>query len=388
MFFIIASGCQQKERLVLNERYQDYYNNETQKATRGILLEYGENPSLKFDEYLTMEQELLEGTIITVHKMKDEVLIEEPIELKEPLNVGDYYLVITDGYERIELLLSVRDTVAPEFVDFKENLKFEEEKDVDLTNLFEAKDLSDVEIEIKGEVDFNKPGKYNIEVIATDKSENITKQECVVEIIEKPKEKQEVVNRYENGTSNKKPSSNKNESSSNQKPSNTNSNKVCNINDGPGSYGRKYPDCWYTKEGHTHIEPNSKAQVIATARQHIGQTGWNCQDFVWQMYMLNNYECYTIPYEVWYPSEENTMEKLFQVIQPGDMIYMPNHVALVASVNGNAITVIEGGVNFQNEVQENSFSLKQTDEGLVIRTDALVQITQLKRMGNHWYLED
>lgn len=379
-------GCKQEERLVLNEKYQEYYDNETQKATKGILLEYGENPSLKLDEYLTMEQELLEGTMITVHGMKDELLIEEPIKLEETLNIGDYYLVITDGNERIELLLSVRDTIVPKFVDFKDNLKFEEGKDVDLTKLFKADDLTDVEIKIEGEVDFEKAGKYKIEVIAIDKGENVTKQECTVEITEKTKEV--AVDKYEDNTSNKKPSSNKTETSSSQTSSSANTDKVCDINSGGGSYGRKYPDCWYTAEGHTHITPNSKAQVIATARQHIGQTGWNCGDFVWQMYMLNKYDCYTIPYTVWYPSPENTTEKLLSVLQTGDLIHMPNHVALVASVSGNAITIIEGGVNSNNEVQENSFTVITAEDGSTIREYAKVPITQVERMGNHWYLGD
>lgn len=212
-------GCKEEKRLVLNEKYSEYYDVENEKATKGIVFEYGEVPSLELDEYLLTEQELLEGTKVTLHEMKEELLVEEPIELQNNLDVGDYYLVITDGNEKIQLLVSVRDTVVPEFVDFKDNLKYEEGKEVDLAKLFKAKDLSNTEVKVEGEVDFNKPGKYTIKVVATDESGNITEKECVVEITEKPKE---VEKKPTTTTQTQKPSNNTGSTSTkpnNSKPS-------------------------------------------------------------------------------------------------------------------------------------------------------------------------
>lgn len=175
---------QENHRIVLNEKYSEYYDVEKQQATKGILIEYGNVPSLALDEYLSKDKELLEGTMVTLHNMKEELLVEEPIELGDVLEIGDYYLLITDGEEKVQLLISVRDTIAPEFVKFSEKVEFQKGDKVDLTKIFNATDLTDVVITIEGEVDFNKAGEYKVKYIATDKNGNKTEKESTVVIKE------------------------------------------------------------------------------------------------------------------------------------------------------------------------------------------------------------
>lgn len=257
VFSLIATtlgGCKEEKRLVLNDKYSEYYDVENEKATKGIVFEYGEIPSLELDEYLLIENELLEGTKVTVHGMKEELLVEEPMNLEEGLIPGDYYLVISDGNEEIQLLVSVRDTVAPEFVDFKDNLKYEEGKEVDLVKLFKAEDLSKIEVKVEGKVDFNKPGKYTIKVIATDESENIIEKESIVEITEKPKE---VEKKPTTTTQTQKPSNNT--GSTNTKP---NDSKPSN-NENTGSGSTNNNDV-VEKE-----EPKEEAYLIPSYNQDV-----------------------------------------------------------------------------------------------------------------------
>lgn len=184
-------GCAPKETLKLNEKYAEYYDTKTNTPTKGIIIEYGETPSLEVKEYLSEEQseEFLLNTVSTLHAIKYEEVVEEPMEVKDKLEVGDYYLVLAHEDNKIQLLVSVRDTKAPEFKDFKEELSYEEgTKDVDLKSLFSAEDLSETEVLIEGEVDFNKVGEYKITVIAKDLSDNETKKECTVKITKKPKQ--------------------------------------------------------------------------------------------------------------------------------------------------------------------------------------------------------
>ena len=172
-----VAGCQQKEAMVLNDTYKEYYDTENNEPAKGIVIEYGEIPSLDVKEYLSEEQseEYIENTTATLHAMKEEEMVEEPIELGEILDVGDYYLLLEHDDESIQLLISVRDTVAPEFEDFTETLSYEQGAEgIDLASLFSAEDLAETTITVEGDVDYNTPGEYKVKVVATDASDNKT----------------------------------------------------------------------------------------------------------------------------------------------------------------------------------------------------------------------
>ena len=277
LIIFTLSGCKSEPRLILNEKYSEYYDIENQQPTKGILIEYGEVPSLVLDEYLSTKKELLEGTRITVHNMKNEELVEEPIEVKDILDIGDYYLLISDGNEKIQLLISVRDTVMPEFVDFKNNLKFEEGKEVELVELFKAKDLTNTEIKIEGKVDFDKPGEYTIKVIAIDEGENFIEKECIVEITKKPKE----VIKTDTTTSIEKPSTNSNPSDDKKEETKQDENKeeveIPESHYNP-SYNQQVLDLINvkrTENGVSELTYNSSLQYIADARAKEVVSDWS-----------------------------------------------------------------------------------------------------------------
>lgn len=184
-----VAGCQQEEAMVLNDTYKEYYDTENNEPAKGIIIEYGELPSLDVKEYLSDEQseEYIENTTATLHAMKEEEMVEEPIELGEILDVGDYYLLLKHEDESIRLFVSVRDTVAPEFKDFTETLSYEQGTEAgNLASLFSAEDLAETTITVEGDVDYNTPGEYKVKVVATDASDNKTEKECTITITAKP----------------------------------------------------------------------------------------------------------------------------------------------------------------------------------------------------------
>src|SRR5699024_1502879 len=105
------------------------------------------------------------------------------------LQVGEYTLKINyaEETEPLSLPVTIKDTVAPEFKDFKEKVSVDYGYDKDLTKLFSAEDLADVVIRIDGEVDTKKAGDYKITVIAEDASGNQTEKDCTITVKEKPK---------------------------------------------------------------------------------------------------------------------------------------------------------------------------------------------------------
>ena len=105
------------------------------------------------------------------------------------LQVGEYTLKINyaEDTEPLQLSVTIKDTVAPEFKDFKEKVSVDYGYDKDLTKLFSAEDMADVTIRIDGEVDTKKAGDYKVTVIAEDASGNQTEKECTITVKEKPK---------------------------------------------------------------------------------------------------------------------------------------------------------------------------------------------------------
>lgn len=105
------------------------------------------------------------------------------------LDVGEY--IITLSYKKDgktvekDVSIKVKDTKAPEFVDFKSRIYVLKDNSVNFKEFFKAKDLSGgTTIECKDDlVDIKTAGKYDMLVIAKDKSGNRTKEKCTVHVI-------------------------------------------------------------------------------------------------------------------------------------------------------------------------------------------------------------
>lgn len=157
-----------------------------------LTLEYGQDPyDLQLVDLLENYEEIKDEYqfSLSVFNAEDEEIKEDSITEDVLLQVGEYTLTIdyADDEAPLQLSVAIKDTVAPEFKDFKEKVSVDYGYDKDLTKLFSAEDLADVVIRIDGEVDTKKAGDYKVTVIAEDASGNQTEKDCTITIKEKPK---------------------------------------------------------------------------------------------------------------------------------------------------------------------------------------------------------
>ena len=157
-----------------------------------LTLEYGQDPyDLQLVDLLENYDEIKDEYpfSIALFDAKDQEIKEESITEDQLLQVGEYTLKINyaEDTEPLQLPVTIKDTIAPEFKDFKEKVSVDYGYDKDLTKLFSAEDLADVVIRIDGEVDTKKAGDYKVTVIAEDASGNQTEKDCTITIKEKPK---------------------------------------------------------------------------------------------------------------------------------------------------------------------------------------------------------
>lgn len=137
-----------------------------------IIAEYGEE---------------LDNNILFDAKKSDAGVSVKEVKDFDANKVGDQEVTVTfankDGKTKsMEIKLTVKDTVKPEFVDFKKEITIERNaENVKLEDYFIAKDKAPVTISVDGKVDLSKNGKYEIKVTATDSNGNKTDaQSCVV----------------------------------------------------------------------------------------------------------------------------------------------------------------------------------------------------------------
>ena len=144
---------------------------------------------------------------------------------KEGEKVGDYIINIVYKKLSKKVIIKIVDTTSPEFTTFEENIKIEQtSEEVDLMKNFKASDLSEVKITIEGEYDLTKEGNYEINVIATDSSENKTEKKSTITVYKKEVIKETSVTKQDStsNTSSKKeetkPSTNNNTSNNTSIP--------------------------------------------------------------------------------------------------------------------------------------------------------------------------
>lgn len=144
------------------------------------------------------------------------------------IDVGEYEIEVIYKKESQKFIIKIVDTTSPEFIEFEEKLKYEQNTEIsELESKFEATDLTDVKITIEGEYDSTVPGEYEIEVTAVDESGNKTNRKAVIEITKKEESKKETVITNNNNSSSSKSSSsnnNHNSNSTNNAQSNSSSN--------------------------------------------------------------------------------------------------------------------------------------------------------------------
>ena len=190
-------------------------------------IEYGEiyTPNLKdFVEEKNIKNYSIDGNV------PNEVGRQYPA-------IGEYKLTVKKNKESQEVVLKVKDTVAPTFAeDIVTTISTVVNTPLDdVTDQYKDKvtDLDDVKVTVNGaNVNYAQAGEYKSELIATDESGNTSKKEIIVVVNEK--------NQMNSSNGNKKPSGNG--SSSNSKPSSGGSSKPSSGNSGSSSKPSKPSD--------------------------------------------------------------------------------------------------------------------------------------------------
>ena len=160
---------------------------------KSVTLEYGQNPyiDIQLESLLENYDDVKEQYqfSLSLFNADEEEIKEDSITDDALLQVGEYTLKINyaEDTEPLQLSVTNKDTVAPEFKDFKEKVSVDYGYNKDLTKLFSAEDLADVAIRIDGAVDTKKAGDYKVTVIAEDTSGNQAEKDCTITVKEKPK---------------------------------------------------------------------------------------------------------------------------------------------------------------------------------------------------------
>jgi uncharacterized protein YkwD len=100
------------------------------------------------------------------------------------LKVGVYEVLLKYNDESVSFTIEVKDTVAPKFKEFKDEIVLEQNsKDVDLTTFYEAEDISGVTIVVESNFDISRVGEYDATIKAVDQYKNITESQSKIKVI-------------------------------------------------------------------------------------------------------------------------------------------------------------------------------------------------------------
>ena len=249
-----------------------------------MTLEYGQDPYKDIDlkNVIKDYDNIKKDHTFTLSLTKDDKeMKEEDITEDHLLDVGEYVLHIS--YEKnvtpLELPIEVKDTVAPEFKDFKDKVSIDYGYSKDLAALFSATDLAEVKISIDGDVNVKKAGDYKVKVIAEDANGNKTEKSCTITVKSKPKEESTTTsnsNSSSSGSTNSSSTSSGNVSSNtNKKPSTSNGNQSSSSsssNSGSSSgSGSNKPACTIPSNqyGNSGMKFSTKEEAHAWATAYI-----------------------------------------------------------------------------------------------------------------------
>lgn len=255
-------------------------NTTVQLKEESLTLEYGQNPYTDvqlenlLENYETIKDEYQFS--LTLFSNEDEKIEDESITDEKPLAVGKYTLEIdyADDKEPMKVSVEVKDTVAPKFKDFKDEVSIDYGYSKDLADLFSATDLADVTISVDGEVNTKKAGDYEVKVIAEDANGNKTEKDCTITVKSKPKEESDTSSSSSSSgaTNSSSTSSGSASSSANKKPSTNNGGSSSSSSSGSssGSSSSK-PACTVPSNqyGNSGMRFDTKEEAHAWATAYI-----------------------------------------------------------------------------------------------------------------------
>lgn len=174
---------------------------------KALTVELGDQVTTAAADYLSKDadQTIIKNTKVVFKEskaytadQKKQLLI--PVE-GDYLPVGKYKAVMKYKDEKKDFTVEVKDTKAPEFIDFKKEIEIEAtDEKVNIASYYKAKDLSEVKITISGKIDTATAGSYPIKVTATDPYKNAITKKSVIKVVAKAeKDNEAVANQSSNG---------------------------------------------------------------------------------------------------------------------------------------------------------------------------------------------
>lgn len=195
--------------------------------------------------------------------LKDNIFIKRDLDL---VPVGKYNFNIQYKDKTKEFVIEVVDTTKPEFNSLKSIIELEETKEnINLTEYFEATDLSNVTLAIEGKYNLSEAGEYKLKIIATDESNNIASEDFVLKV----NKKIEVV---ANPSNDKKDSTNKNNVNANKDTNsnnNNNSSNNSNTQNTPSNRYRKDISNSYVNQVNAYRVANGLSALPVTSEAQI-----------------------------------------------------------------------------------------------------------------------
>ena len=163
---LLLTGCFHSEKLIMKNEQ--------------VVYEYGEDILIDPEDYLDeVDEEIVDQIEIVTEdenvSIEDQklVLFDEEGNKKEYVDVGEYDLKLVYENEEKKVKVVVEDTTPPEFVDFLDEIKIEQNAlNVDLNKFFKCEDLSGCTFTLQDEVNLSELGEYELEVLAKDDYDN------------------------------------------------------------------------------------------------------------------------------------------------------------------------------------------------------------------------
>ncbi|MDQ0362544.1 hypothetical protein [Breznakia pachnodae] len=156
-----------------------------------FVIEYGDTVSEDAKDYVKADKDVLKETVVSFKDVKYENRKVDGKDIKY-LEVGTYKATAVYKDETLDFKIVVKDTTAPEFVNFKDTIEVEVGYLDDFTEFYKATDLSEVTITVDHEyVDWDMVGEDTATVIAEDAYGNKTERKITVIIKDKATATQE-----------------------------------------------------------------------------------------------------------------------------------------------------------------------------------------------------
>lgn len=164
---LLCIGCS-KQEIKFDIEKEKYY-------------EYGTSISLDADDYLIFDECSEKEKQKVLEQAKVKIIGLENEEGKTYPKINNYIIQICYKDKILETKVIVDDKTKPTIDDIKDIHLKQNQQNYDFSKHIQVRDLQKVNLEFQTKaIDFTKPGKYKMKVVATDASQNKSEKDVIV----------------------------------------------------------------------------------------------------------------------------------------------------------------------------------------------------------------